>query len=511
MAALFVLTVLLRLASGPHAVDDAYITFRYAANYLAGEGLVYNAGELVLGTSAPLFAVILGVTGWTTGVVNFPLLALWINTMADGFSVVLVLLIARRLCIPDWGAVTAGLLLGLSPLVIRYSIGGMETSLVVLVSLLAVYLYLLGYRLLPIHLAGLATWVRPDALALGAAFLLSEGLVRRRFPFRALLILLGWVLLLAIVLTVGYGLPIPHSVLAKAGQVYTVKPLTNFFQFVYLLSGLTPTGVQGFGARVFVIEPSTTLNLIAVGLVIPLGYAWVAGLRRLVSCSRRAMVIPAYLAFLAIGYSALGLRGSLMAEWYLVPLTPFWSLPLVAGLVTLQEPSSGFASRVLSRSAALLLVVLQVSSMNWLRNPDRPRTLPMNVWLEREELYLLAASYLRPRIKDGESVAASEIGALGYACECSVLDTVGLVSPVALRFYPAPEQNTSGNYSVPIDLVRSLKPDYLVSLDVFLRASLLEDEGFLSNYREVWSVDTSAFGSERLVVFERLEGTARHE
>jgi hypothetical protein len=508
LAALFVGTVVLRLASGPHAVDDAYITFRYAANFVAGQGLVYNAGERVLGTSAPLFAVILGVTSWTTGVDNFPLLALWINAIADGFSVLLLLLIAKRLGIPDWGAVTTGLILGVSPLVIRYSIGGMETSIVVLISLLAVYSHLIGTRALAFHLASLATWVRPDALALGAALLVSEGIATRGFPFRRLLILLTWVLLLTVALTVGYGIPIPHSVLAKAGQVYTVKPLTNFFQFVYMFAGLTPTGVQGFGARVFVIDPSTPLNRFAVGLLIPLGFTWVAGVRRLWAVSPRAVVIPVYVAFLVAGYSTLGLRGSLMAEWYLVPLTPFWGLPLVAGLVALQERFPGAASRVLTFTLAVLLVVLPISATNWLRDAHQPPTLPLNVWVEREGLYLLAAEFLRDKIEAGEVVAAPEIGALGYACGCSVLDTVGLISPAALSFYPAPEQDGSANYSVPVRLVEALKPDYLVTLDVFIRSSLLQDRGFQSIYREIWEAETTAFNSRRLVVYERFEPAA---
>lgn len=193
-----------------------------------------------------------------------------------------------------------------------------------------------------------------------------------------------------------------------------------------------------------------------------------------------------------------------MAGWYLVPLTPFWSLPLVAGLVALQERFPGAASRVLSFSLALLLVVLPISATNWLRDPHRPLTLPLNVWVERESLYPLAAKFLREEIEVGDMVAAPEIGALGYACGCSVLDTVGLVSPAALDFYPAPGQDESANYSVPVGLVQALDPDYLVSLDVFIRATLLQDAGFRSIYREVWGVDTNAFDSRRLVVYERF-------
>ena len=47
-------------------MDDAFITFRYAANLAAGHGLVHNPGEAFLGTSAPLYALVLGLMRATT-------------------------------------------------------------------------------------------------------------------------------------------------------------------------------------------------------------------------------------------------------------------------------------------------------------------------------------------------------------------------------------------------------------------------------------------------------------
>ena len=40
--------------------DDAFITYRYAENWAAGRGLVFNPGEAVLGTTAPGWALLLG-------------------------------------------------------------------------------------------------------------------------------------------------------------------------------------------------------------------------------------------------------------------------------------------------------------------------------------------------------------------------------------------------------------------------------------------------------------------
>ena len=41
--------------------DDTYITFRYSLNLASGYGFVYNLGEPVLGTTAPLWAMVLAL------------------------------------------------------------------------------------------------------------------------------------------------------------------------------------------------------------------------------------------------------------------------------------------------------------------------------------------------------------------------------------------------------------------------------------------------------------------
>ena len=44
-------------------MEDAYITYRYAQNLAAGNGFVFNPGERVLGTSTPLYTMVLGLAG----------------------------------------------------------------------------------------------------------------------------------------------------------------------------------------------------------------------------------------------------------------------------------------------------------------------------------------------------------------------------------------------------------------------------------------------------------------
>ena len=137
-------------------------------NLSDGLGLVYNPGEVVLGTSAPLYAVLLAALARVAGTGSFPELVLWVNALADCLSIALVYLIARRLRVPRWPSVLASVVVALSPLVIRYSIGGMETSVLTAMCLSSAYLYLQRRDLAAFLLAGLAVWVRPDALAFAA-------------------------------------------------------------------------------------------------------------------------------------------------------------------------------------------------------------------------------------------------------------------------------------------------------------------------------------------------------
>ena len=74
--------VLARLLTGPHPIDDAYITFRYARNLAEGLGLVYNPGEWVLGTTTPLWAVLLGA-GYRLGFTDLPWLATGVSALCD--------------------------------------------------------------------------------------------------------------------------------------------------------------------------------------------------------------------------------------------------------------------------------------------------------------------------------------------------------------------------------------------------------------------------------------------
>lgn len=135
--ALLIITIILtaliaRLLPNARTIDDAFITFRYSRNILEGHGFVYNEGVHTLGTTTPLFAILMAAMGGVLGGRDFPHYALLVSALADAISAALLFLIACRLVGRDIIAFFPAILYAIAPMSVTFAIGGMETSLVVL-------------------------------------------------------------------------------------------------------------------------------------------------------------------------------------------------------------------------------------------------------------------------------------------------------------------------------------------------------------------------------------------
>ena len=499
--------VAVRLSCGSHPIDDAYITFRYAHNLAQGLGLVYNPGESVLGSSSPLFALLLGGLATVFGSEGLPIYALVINTLSDGLAVLLTFRLARRLGLP-WGwAGVASLLLALAPMSIRYSIGGMEASLASAAALAVFDAHLSRRDTLAAFMAGMAVLIRPDSLALGALLTISLLLAARRIPWRTSAILAACFFSAAGLLWVFYGTPVPQTVVAKGAHIYQADPWMNGLQFLYFFGGFLFGPAVGLGAQGIVIVPNVRLTQVMVLPAVLLGTPWVVGAVQALRRERRWLALVGQAPLFAVTYTLLGLRGSVMAEWYFPPLMPALTLLVVSGLHAGLRRLTPHAYTPGAVTLAALLVTLQLAGLNLGRNPDRGFWLPSSVWEERETLYHQAADFLQPSLDSQTVVAASEIGALGYYCGCRILDTVGLVSPQALSYYPLNIGELPSLNAVPAQLIHDADPDYLVSLEIFLRPTVLQDPWFRHNYHLLWSAETDAFGSNGLLIFGRNRGS----
>src|SRR5579884_967317 len=181
MLGVALLTALIRLSIGPLTIDDAYITMRYARNIATGVGFVFNPGQHVLGTTTPLWTLILAAAYWL-GVHDLPSAALVLGALADAATSALLVRIGCRLGLKLSWSTLAAIAFAVSPTSIIYTTGGMETPLFVLL-VVAAGLSTLAERPGPMALfAALALLTRPDGLVLVGLIGLRYAIARQALP-----------------------------------------------------------------------------------------------------------------------------------------------------------------------------------------------------------------------------------------------------------------------------------------------------------------------------------------
>ncbi len=429
-----VAALLARLLTGPHAIDDAYITFRYARNLAQGLGLVYNPGEWVLGTTAPLWAVVLA-GGYTLGFTDLPWLATAVSAVCDAASVALLVRFALAMGLRPLGAGLVGLAWALNPMSIAFATGGMETSLFVLFSLVVLGLAATRKNLpLGAGLAGVAMLVRPEGALLAAVVVGWTWLSRRSQTWLAALAAATPMAIGGLTFLVRYGSPLPNSVAAKQVAYQPTWPFEN------AVALLLHAGLPGWSTYLLAqLTAAVGLGLALVGLA-----ALAVLIRRAVPwLQQRSLPWLPFAAFAALYvgfYVVVGLRGVRLFPWYLVPIEPLYLLGAAAGLARIGARRSSWA--------AALLVLWQLPAVDW-----RQPLLPVGENHAREQVMLDVGSGLAASLPSTAVIAAPEIGALGYASNLRILDTVGLVSPAAIPYYPLPREQVLTDNAIPPQLI----------------------------------------------------------
>lgn len=488
--------VLARIIPTPRTIDDAFITFRYARNLLSGTGFVFNAGQHVLGTTTPLYTLLLTGLAGITRSQNYPWLALLVNALADAATCWLLIALGEKLTGRRIVGLGAALLWAIAPMSVTFAIGGMETSVFVLLLVATAYCYVTGRNRRTAVLGGLLVLTRPDGILLVALIvldLLVRRLRARQFPVAEALLFLATLLPWTVFATLYFGSPIPHSVLAKT-VAYRVSPLDGLINLLQHYG--TPFFEDSFLGRFWPLA----------GFILYLALGLFGGLAMLRRDSRAwPIVLFPWLYFAA--YSAAGI---LIFRWYLAPPLPFYFLLILAGLdKLLSDLTAGARGRALARRFDPLVVPLGaflfMSICAWTLLPDHGPTepAPQMAWHQLELYYARVGAALAPRMNAGTVVAAGDVGALGYYSNARILDTVGLMSPEATAYYPLDPSLYAINYAIPPQLILNQKPDYVVLLEAYGRKGLLHDPSFIAEYQLVQLIDTDIYGSNGLLVYER--------
>ena len=453
-----VLAVVVRLVVGmrTHATgEDALITLRYAQHIAAGDGFVYNLGQRVLGSTTPLYTLILAL--FATLHVDALAFGKALNMLADGGT---CYLLARLFARPEIDRSKAGLfaalLYALTSTPISVTIGGMETGLVTCVGLGMVTAYITGNSRLLYVLGATLYLLRIDGLLLfgilAAGLAVRQRRLRWQDLFCALLIVLPWTLFA----THYFGSPIPTSLVAKVtaysqgGRV----PLTSLHPTALNRASFAVQFVQGGFQKAL-----SLLALVGIGAV--LVALRTAALRRQEEPPTEAPV-PSNLGLLALPVAWMLLYYAAMLTtrvpafgWYFLPP---W--PLVMGMAALgtdtllrllQRPVPALtAPKILTRIWSALLACTGLFGLWHLGSITREITLRQR---QDDALRLPIGVWLRHNALPSERVLLEPIGYIGFYSRLRIIDSIGLVSPEVLPSYRTPNPLA--------DMIDRLHPEWL--------------------------------------------------
>ncbi|MGH9399687.1 MAG: hypothetical protein ACRD00_04920 [Thermoanaerobaculia bacterium] len=437
MVALASLAMLVGWGFWGYSHDDAFITYRYADQWARGNGLTFNTGEHVLGTSAPGYALLLGLLSRATGLekIGVPewgtvlslaaiLSIAW--TLASALSNASV---SVRLAVP--------LLFGIGALLWRWNIEMLGSEALLVVALIAggFYWVFLKERLVlgGLALAG-AMILRLDAGLAAASIGIVLWLSGRRFPWRFAIAGLTPVLLWLAGLYSRFGTLIPATLAAKRSEYSAATAAYSLAEWHWLRRSLPLSGC-----------------LVLLAFAVLGAFA----------CARRglwkhpmALSVALWLVSHDVFYRAARVP---FAPWYheglvngLLCLAAFGVVALGQAMLSLRSKGEGWLAPTLVAGLLLLPVFAPSVSYVWKqwRRPPDPRF----------ETYRAIGLYLHENAGPQSTVVALEVGTIGYFSKCPILDLAGLVTPGVVQ---ARSEGRLGRF------VEASKADYIVDVPAF--------------------------------------------
>ena len=396
--------------------DDAAIVYRIAENLAEGRGWVFNPGERTNASTSALWTLLLAAGTWVLG--KAPTVAHLLDAAAWLGWGVLLYGIARQWMCSAVAFLTT--LLFVSDPIFGLSTG-LELHLLIFWSLLAFRAESRSQSILLGVALGLMGLTRPDGILLSGLLLFHHGLKNRVFPWRAILVALilivPWLLFSALY----FGSLVPNTLAAKMAQGSSGGWETTLPEAFSPL----PLFVRGV-MQVF----SDVYHPIFLGLGLPLALAGfllmaaraqpgrgLGGAGRWADAEgyRLALVIPIWGALHLAAYSSLG-----------VPAYHWYALPVVLSIIfcmggALQRSLDGpvLARRILSPVVGLVALL----GIGWnlyhysILDPLEPRV----------GAYRTVAEWIVRETPEDWTLAAAEIGTLGYHSRRTMVDMGGLL------------------------------------------------------------------------------------
>lgn len=384
--------------------DDAYITYRYGQNLASGEGLVFNPGERLMGSTSPGHALLSAGVYAVVGRERLPAVMAAVGCLGWTVHAVLLFLLLEGAL----GGLGAGLVASCFAAGAAWSFEwvALETDLAAAAVTAALLAGVRGRWTWAAGLLAVAGLLRPDAYLAGLplGFLALPAALSRTTPIGPPLLAFGaitapWFLFAKLY----FGSVLPQSAVAKVGRATAGEYLLHLLR--------DPARVLWPGAE------ATWPWVAATWLLTVLG-SWA-----LISRQHRLWVLPAYGALHFAAY--LVLRPFIQHRWHLYPLV--WVVVVLA-LAAVASVSQARPARIARPVAAVALLGLLAlyghRSWLWTEHVQSGYW-----WGQRDRVYRRVAEYLLTHGDPAtQRVATVEVGTLAYYGGFRMLDLGGLVT-----------------------------------------------------------------------------------
>ena len=443
------------------AEDDAHITYRYALNIAEGKGFRFNAEEKILGTTTPLYTLILALLSALFGKPH--VISLVVNLVSIlGSGLLVNRLLSRRLA-PVAG-LAGGLVFIFFPMF--YRILGMETNFLVFLILAGVSLLDEGKIQWAAFVFGLAVLTRMEAVLLwppACLFLASRKEYRKMGAFTGvfLLTLVPWH-----AFSLWYfGKPLPNTFYIKTIGIYNEAPVQRLLRALSMFTHIKSLWLQGFINYLpdFIQHYAVWAVSFLIALIIAARDVWRTAVLRL---------FLFWTVLCAAAYIALGIW---LFVWYYVLAFAIIPLVLAVAINRISECAKNRRRKPASAVAAgLLFVGLMLFEAGDVFDFFTGQWLSRHTGhVERYETYVEIARFIRDNIPSDQTVAMEEIGILGYFIPNKVWDFYSLVHD------PRRYHEVMPGEKLPL-LLTLMDPDYLV-----LNSERLASRVAFLNYEEV--------------------------
>lgn len=391
--------------------DDAYISYRYVANFLNGHGLVYNIGERVEGFTNfgwTIYMILLGAIG-----LSYIFFSQLTGALFGGGLIVLTYLIAEQI-IGEKNRLFVYLpvyLVGATISLAYWAPAGLETAAFAFFALWSFYLYLKRSWLLVFTLV-MAVWMRPEGAVVTGLLIIIDAIEYRRLP-RFVLACAGMALVFSLPFVifkiVYYGSIFPNPFYAKTGL--NLEYISSGFEYL---------------SRFF-----THYSVLAGGLALALLFLLFGKL----SSNSRCLF---YFVILYLAYIVLIGGDVLKAHRFFLPL--FGPLAVIAALALFK-----LLERLVPRTRMLVLIVVGAAMLVTTYLQPKKFVYDYN-YLEKK--FTTKMAKLADRLQESDqsdfSVALATIGIFGYRLlGHDIIDMVGLTDSTVARHNDPPIEGMS--------------------------------------------------------------------